>query len=136
MSHDTLMDQQDSQESYIEKYLPLKIQHQMSETLMECLDKKAKVRFTEMNLIMSEALREDIIKDNGQPKLKLKALDLITKLRVEAKVLNPQKTGRAAGPIDVLPKMKDSKGYDDKDKEVLGLDENGQIKITHNADDI
>lgn len=61
----------------------------MSETLMDVLDKKARVRFIEMNNIMSDALREDIIKDSGHPKLKLKALDLISKLRVESKVLNP-----------------------------------------------
>lgn len=61
----------------------------MAETLMDVLDKKARVRFIEANLIMSEALREEVIKDNGHPKLKLKALDLITKMRVESKILNP-----------------------------------------------
>ena len=63
----------------------------MSETLVDCLDKKARVRFIETNNTMSEALREEIIKDTGHPKLKLKALDLISKLRVEVKILNPQK---------------------------------------------
>ena len=85
----------------------------MAETLIDCLDKKARVKFVETNTIMSEALREDVIKDTGHPKLKLKALDLISKLRVEARILNPQKTAKAAGPIDVLPKLHDAKGYDD-----------------------
>ena len=61
----------------------------MSETLIDCLDKKTRVKFIETNTIMSEALREDIIKDTGHPKLKLKALDLISKLRIESKILNP-----------------------------------------------
>ena len=136
-SHDTLLNQQDAQESYIEKYLPLKLQHQMSETLIDCLDKKAKARFIETNTIMSEVLREDIIKDNGHPKLKLKALDLISKLRIESKILNPNKTAKAAGPVDVIPKMQDAKKFeDDCEKEKLGLDENGQIKISHGVEEI
>ena len=135
-SHDTLMNQQDALESYVEKYLPLKLQHQMSETLIDCLDKKTRVKFIETNTIMSEALREDIIKDTGHPKLKLKALDLISKLRVESKILNPQKTARATGNIDVLPQLNDCKNFDDTDKEKLGLDENGQIKVNHGEKEI
>ena len=109
----------------------------MSETLIDCLDKKAKAKFIETNTVMSEALREEIIKDNGHPKLKLKALDLITKLRVEARILNPQKTARATGPVEVLPKMNDVRKYDDDlDHEKLGLDDNGQIKVSHGVEEI
>ena len=57
--------------------MPLKLQHQMSETIIDCLDKKAKIRFIELNTIMANALREDIIRDTGHPKLKAKCLDLI-----------------------------------------------------------
>ena len=46
----------------------------MAETLIDCLDKKARVKYVEMNTIMSEALREDVIKDTGHQKLKLKEL--------------------------------------------------------------
>lgn len=67
----------------------------MSETVMECLDKKGKLRFMELNNLMSDTLREDIIKDCGHPKLKAKCLDLLTKMRIEAKVLNEAKTGKA-----------------------------------------
>lgn len=64
-------------------------------------------------------LREDIIKDSGHPKLKAKCLDLITKLRLEASILNESKTGKAKEPP-----LKVQKEFDEKDK-ALGLDENG-----------
>jgi len=44
-NHGDLINQQLSLESFVEKYLPLKMQHQMAETVIECLDKKAKLRF-------------------------------------------------------------------------------------------
>ena len=56
----------------------------MSETIVDCLEKKAKVRFIELNTIMAAALREEIIKDCGHPKLRKKCLDILTKLRVES----------------------------------------------------
>ena len=66
----------------------------MSETIIDCLDKKAKIRFIEINTVMAGTLRDDIIKDTGHPKLKAKVLDLISKLRVEASILNPSKTAK------------------------------------------
>ena len=102
----------------------------MSETIVDCLEKKAKVKFVEQNLIMSEALRDDIIKDCGHSKLKAKCLDLITKLRVEAKVLNPSKTARAPQPPDNFETQASLK------KPELGLDDNGQIKLGHGVEDI
>jgi len=104
-SHDSLKNAQTSLESFVEKYMPLKMQHQMSQTILDCLDKKARQRFFELNNIMTDALREDIIKDSGHPKLKAKCLDLITKLRIEAEVLNEAKTGKAKDPIDILPRL-------------------------------
>ena len=84
---------------------------------------------------MSEALREDIIKDSGHPKLKAKCLDLITKLRLESNVLNTQKTARAP-PQPENPKLSNVKNFDENDKEPLGLDENGQIKLSHGVEEI
>jgi len=66
----------------------------MAETVMEVLDKKARLKFYELNHTMAEALREEIIKDSGHPKLKAKCLDLISRLRIETSILNPAKTGR------------------------------------------
>ena len=82
INHDDLRNQQISLENYIEKYLPLKFQHQFSETIVDCLDKKSKAKFVEINNTMAEALRQDIMNDTGNTKLKNKCLDLISKLRV------------------------------------------------------
>lgn len=113
--------------------MPLKLQHQLSQTMSECLDKKAKLRFFELNNIMTEVLREDIIRDCGHPKLKAKCLDLITKLRIEASILNESKTGKAKDPP---PKLQNTKEFNDQDDKVIGLDENGQIKINHGVEEI
>lgn len=136
-NHDELRNQQTSLESYIEKYMPLKFQHQFSETIIDCLDKKARVRFAEINNVMSDALRQDIMNDTGNTKFKTKCLDLITKLRLEVNVLNSAKTQKA-GPKDggVNPQLRDVGAYDANFKEPLGLDENGQIKVSHDVDDI
>ena len=70
----------------------------MSETFMDILDRKQKKALIEINLNMSEVLREDIMNDCGHPKLRAKCLDLISKLRLEANILNGQKTGKAPQP--------------------------------------
>ena len=79
-----MLDQQASLESFVDKYMPLKLQHQMNETLLDCFDKKAKLRFIELNTVMTDALRDEVLKDTGHPKMKAKCLDLITKMRLEA----------------------------------------------------
>ena len=94
-SHDVLRDQQISLESFIEKYMPLKVQNQICETMIECIDKKYKMRFVDINTTMCDVLRQEIMQDTGHSKLKQKTLDLISKLRVEANVLNSTKTGKA-----------------------------------------
>ena len=66
---------------------------------MDILDRKQKKALIEINLTMSEVLREDIMNDCGHPKLRAKCLDLITKLRLEANILNGQKTGKAPPPV-------------------------------------
>ena len=98
----------------------------MNETIVDCLDKKAKTRFMELNSVMANTLRDEIIRDVGHPKLKAKCLDLIHKLRLEANILNVSKTGKAdpSKQID-QPKLTNIKNFDDNGKEVLGVDENG-----------
>ena len=108
----------------------------MSETIIDCLEKKAKIRFIELNTVMAEALREDIIKDTGHPKLKAKVLDLITKLRTEAAILNPSKTAKMKESEVVKPKLQNIKGYNTNGKERIGLDVNGQIKVSHGVVEI
>lgn len=109
----------------------------MNETLVDCFDKKAKARFIELNSVMASALRDDIIKDTGHPKLRAKCLDLISKLRIEAAILNPNKTARRPeSPPRAQPKLQNAKQFDDDFKEKLGLDENGQIKVSHGPEEI
>ena len=91
---------------------------------MDILDRKQKKALAEINWAMSEAFREDIMNDCGHPKLRAKALDLITKLRMEANILNAQKTAKAPPPVDVPQNIALSKLNSDG-IEKLGLDENG-----------
>lgn len=107
----------------------------MAETIIECLDKKAKLRFQEINTVMCETLRDEIIKDSGHPKLKAKVLDLLTKLRCESNILNVSKNAKAQNIVQP-PLLKNAKDYDEDGIEKLGLDEHGQIKLTHGADQI
>ena len=40
---------------------------------------------------MTDILREEVLKDTGTSRLKQKVLDIISKLRVEARIINTQK---------------------------------------------
>ena len=60
-THDTLRDQQIALESYVEKYLPLRVQNQICESMMECIDKKHKMKFIEINTSMCDILRQEIM---------------------------------------------------------------------------
>ncbi len=44
---------------------------------------------------MAKVLRQEIIEDQGYSRLKQRALDLITNLRLEADILNEKKNGSA-----------------------------------------
>ena len=100
---------------------------------MECIDKKHKMKFIEINTAMCDMLRQEIMQDNGHSKLKAKTLDLINKLRLEANVLNANKN-----KVNTQNSLngKNTKESEIAEKEPLGLDENGQIKLSHDAEDI
>ena len=85
---------------------------------------------------MCDILRQEIMQDNGHSKLKAKTLDLITKLRLEANVLNANKTARNTTSSVQGKSVKETTENEKPEKEPLGLDENGQIKLTHDAEDI
>ena len=101
----------------------------MNETLLDCFDKKAKIRFIELNTVMTDALRDEVLKDTGHPKLRSKCLDLITKMRLEAQILNPSKTARIPSPKSPPPaipnKLANTASDAPVEKEKLCLDENG-----------
>ena len=62
--------------------------------------------------------------DTGNTKLKAKVLDLISKLRIEANVLNTAKNAKN-NSMQGAPMLKDVSKYGDDFKEPLGLDDNG-----------
>ena len=103
--------------------------------MSECIDKKHKMKFIEINSTMCDVLRQEIMQDNGHSKLKAKTLDLINKLRLEANVLNVNKTAKNTSSIGGA-QLKNAREYGENEKEPLGLDENGQIKLSHDAEDI
>ena len=133
--HDQLLGQQQALESYVEKYMPLKLQHQMSDTISTILDKKQKQRFYEHNETITEALREEVLKDSGHSRLKDKCLDLIQKLKLEASIIN-NSTGRAKVPQPNTPPKSNAEDAEiNKDKPIT-LNDNGQIRIEHGPKEI
>jgi hypothetical protein len=67
--------------------MPLKLQHQIAETVGEVLEGDQKDQFYEISRQMAKVLRKEIIHDTGNSSLKRSTLDLITKLRLERKVM-------------------------------------------------
>ena len=55
------------------------------------IEKKQRQKLYDINLQMTEILREEILKDTGVSRLKKKVLDLITTLRIQARVIKDQK---------------------------------------------
>ncbi len=79
-------------ENWIEKYMPLKLQHQIVETVGEVLPPAMQQKFYDISKLMAKALRKQVLEDTGSSSLKLKVLDLITELRLENDLLNQNKT--------------------------------------------
>ena len=57
----------------------------------EVLDKKQKAKLKTINDQITTVLRDEVLKDTGHSRLKQTTLDLISKLRVEARILTVQK---------------------------------------------
>ena len=85
--NDNISDQQISLENWVEKYLPLKLQHQIVETVGEVIPLEKREKFYDISRSMARVLRKDIIEDKGNSTLKNKVLDLITQLRLENDIL-------------------------------------------------
>lgn len=64
-------------ESWVEKYQPLRTQHQITNTLNECLNRKAREKLQVYDFTISNELREKILSDLGSPSLREKALNFI-----------------------------------------------------------
>ena len=117
-----LEQQRDSQkalQNWIEKYEPLKVQHQITETLSVCINRKSRLKLAEYDLQVCAALREAILADFGVPTIKEKILDLITQMERESQkvtgifnlgseVGSPKKGGGAAAAGSASPTKKPS----------------------------
>lgn len=67
------------------------MQHQITDTLSSCLNRKAKQKLGEYDLAVCETMREQILTDYGKPGIKEKVLDLLVKLEKESKeMLGPE----------------------------------------------
>jgi hypothetical protein len=82
---DEAMNTQRALQNWVEKYEPLKVQHQITDTLSSCLNRKAKQKLGEYDLAVCEQMREKILNDYGHPSIKEKVLDLLSKLERESK---------------------------------------------------
>jgi NCAIR mutase (PurE)-related protein len=80
-----IVNEQKTMENWIEKYEPLKVQHQITETLGSCLSRKAKQKLGEYDLSACDAYREKILSDHGNPSIKQKILDLLSQLEAESR---------------------------------------------------
>ncbi len=89
--------QQTSIESWVEKYLPLKMHTLITQQLEDIIHPKKLEEFKCISKLMAETLRKDIFDDVGFSKLKNKTLDLITELRLENGLLNDEKTAARGG---------------------------------------
>lgn len=57
------------------------------ETLKECLNRKGRIKLIDYDQKISEILRQKILDDQGNPQLKEKIIDLITKYENEAQTI-------------------------------------------------
>ena len=76
-SFDSTVDKTKSLENWIDIYMPLRLQHQITETVKECLSRKGKYLLGVVDNLMCQELRERVFKDVGQPNLQERCLEVI-----------------------------------------------------------
>ena len=77
----------DSLQNWIDIYMPMRLQHQITETMKECLPRKGKYMLGVVDLQMQQQLRERMFADVNHPNLKKRCLDVITQLKLDADTL-------------------------------------------------
>ena len=87
---DLTLDKTRSLENWIDIYMPLRLQHQITETVKECLSRKGKYLLGDVDNLMCQELRERVFKDVGNPQLQQRCLEVINKLHLEAKILTTE----------------------------------------------
>jgi len=84
---DKTKDRCDSLECWIDIYLPLRNQHQITETVRECLTRKGKYMLGIADGLICNKLRERVFTDVGRPQLQERCLELIDRLKLDAEIL-------------------------------------------------
>jgi len=92
-----LSNTQMSLENWVDKYIPIRVIHMITETVGAVLPDKQKNHLLNMAEEVGKGFRKDILHDQGHSKLKQRALELITSLRQETQAhLETKKTLKAA----------------------------------------
>lgn len=89
-SFDKTYDRTKSLENWIDIYMPLRTQHQITETVKNCLSRKGKYLLGVVDNLMCNELRQRVFTDIGVPALHGRCLEVIEKLQLEANQLTEE----------------------------------------------
>lgn len=112
-------------QNWMDIYMPLRIQHQIQETIKDCLPRRGKSVLGAVSIQMCNQLRERMFKDVGSDDLKERCLDVIKELKLEAAILKREKNDTTCcGPnqnsIPVLAKVtEEGPNIGDADSEAM-----------------
>lgn len=81
---DKLNDKNKALENWIDIYMPLRIQHQITETVKDSLEPRGKYMLGVADQLMTNKFRERVFVDVGKPDLQEKCLSVIEALKLQA----------------------------------------------------
>ena len=84
---DKVANHADELQNWIDIYMPLRLQSQITETIKECLPRKGKYLLGMAAQQINAQLRERMFTDIGHPDLKQRCLNVIADLQLEADIL-------------------------------------------------
>ena len=87
---DKMMDKNNNLENWIDVYMPLRLQHQITETIKECISRKGKYILGVVDNLMCNQFREKVFQDMGRPGLNDRCLQVLDQLKVDAKILTDE----------------------------------------------
>ena len=78
-------------ENWTDIYLPIRLQHQNTETIKPTLaTKKAKTVLGKTDELIINELKQRVLNDVGNPQLQERCLEVIKRLKLDAKILNQE----------------------------------------------
>lgn len=86
-TYDEMKDKNKALENWMDIYMPLRIQHQITETVKECLSTKGQYLLGVVDNLMCNEYRERVFLDVGNSDLKEKCLDVLKQLKIDAEIL-------------------------------------------------